>query len=83
MRVGEYDISRGDQFNIVLSKVAKHKKTGEEYLSQARYFSTWDAALFRALDLGINSEDVKEVLKEIRQTKKEIINELKKLKELK
>jgi hypothetical protein len=81
MRVKKYDIRRGDERNIVLSKVDIHKDTGEEVFSEHRYYGTWEAALLRAADLGITSDDSKRILKEISNTKEEIIKELRVLQE--
>ena len=76
MRVGKFDISRGDPLNIVISEVKVSEKTGEEYLSNAKYYSTWESALVRALELHIVSPDVKSILKEIREAKEAIIKEV-------
>ena len=81
MRVKKYDIRRGDERNIVLSKVGIHKDTGEEVFSDHRYYGTWEDALLRVADLGITSDDSKRILKEISSTKDEIIKELKILQE--
>lgn len=77
MRVGKYDIRRGDPLNIVISEVVAKKATGEEYLSNSKYYSTWESALVRALELHIVSPDVKTILKEIKSAKEEIIKAVK------
>ena len=83
MRFGNFDISRADQNNITLSNVCTSKTSGAEYLNNQKYYSTWEAAIIRAFELGLRSETAEELLKEIQSSKKEILSELKKLKELK
>jgi len=77
MRVGKYEIYRGDERNVVISDVAKHQETGEPYLCNHKYYSTWETALVRVLDLSIHGADFKSTLKEIKDAKEEIIKELK------
>ena len=82
MRFRNYDITRADQYNIVLSTVAINQKTGEEYLSQPKYFNSWEKAIERALELGLKSEDANQILADIKKAKKEIIEEILKVKKL-
>lgn len=82
MRFRNYDITRADQYNIVLSTVAINQKTGEEYLSQPKYFNSWEKAIERALELGLKSEDANQILADIKKAKQEIIEEILKVKKL-
>ena len=82
MRFRNYDITRADQYNIVLSTVATNQKTGEEYLSQPKYFNSWEKAIERALELGLKSEDANQILADIKKAKQEIIEEILKVKKL-
>lgn len=83
MRFGNFDISRTDQNNITLSNVCTSKTSGAEYFNNQKYYSTWEAAIIRGFELGLKSETAEGLLKEIQSSKKEILSELKKLKELK
>ena len=77
MRVGKYEVYRWDERNVVIADVLKNKETGEEYLGNFKYYSTWATALARVLDLSIHGADFKSTLKEIKDAKEEIIKELK------
>lgn len=82
MRVGKHNIERSDQYNVTITDITINQKTGEEYLSNARYHSTWEGALTRCIELNIVSTEVKDMLNEIRVAKEEIIKEIQKLKKL-
>lgn len=79
MRVGKYNIERADYYNIVLNDIVINKNTGAEYLGNSKYYSRWEDALMRVIDLHGESKDVKELLEELRGARKEIVQELKKL----
>ena len=82
MRVGKHNIERSDQYNVTITDIAINQKTGEEYLANPRYHSTWEGALTRCIELSIVSTEVKDMLNEIRVAKEEIVKEIQKLKKL-
>ena len=80
MKVGKYEVDKLDQYNIVIFEPRVSKKTGEVYKGNALYFSTWEGAFNRMLDLKIEAQDkkdLKQVVTTIENAKKEIIEAIK------
>lgn len=77
MRVGKYLAERADAYNIIISEVKKSAKTGEEYTSNLYYCHDWESACLRLLSLNIKSNEVKVLLKELKEIREAIIKEVK------
>jgi len=80
MKVGKYEVDKLDQYNIAIFEPKVSKKTGETYRGNALYFSTWESAFNRLLDLKIEAQDkkdLKQVITAIENSKQEIIKAIK------